>query len=557
MSTTSTLDERKYCMLEYAMLYFRQSPFRYEMMRSGETGTIQGALQMLSSLKARNVMRQSKERRGRSLDEWTWQEQVNMVKWTKSPVQASLLKFDNPQLNKLALDCFIAIMRYMGDYPLQKSQKLTDCMYTLLMACHNHSELRDEVYCQLAKQTTSNRSSKPDSLQQGWKILMVLTAYFDCSENLRPYLFKYVEETAYDHNRPCHSLAATCLQNIRQTVRFGGRKNVPNRMELEAITHGRSMKQQKCVLPGGAPVMLNIRSSSVVLDAIDQICNTLGIYGELQKEEFTIFYVIDSENRYCSLKPEEYIFDLTTELTNQKKVFYLLFQRTSWVFPLQREANQMFIDMMYEQCRPDYQDGFLLSVPTNSLPYHVKNEIALLAALQFRADEKMGMPTIMEVAEYVPDNAHSLSDMELSDWGNMIVDRQTEVGLFSPVECKSRVLQTLSRWPLFGSTFFEVKSVADARIPGPCLVSINKVGVHFLNPDTHEILIFYPYSEVISTRRLRAEQGASYLDLKCGNLMIQKITRIETDQSVDIAALIGQYIHILGTLKTRPSPRIY
>jgi len=24
------------------------------------------------------------------------------------------------------------------------------------------------------------------------------------------------------------------------------------------------------------------------------------------------------------------------------------------------------------QCRPDYQDGFLLSVPTNSLPYHVK-----------------------------------------------------------------------------------------------------------------------------------------------------------------------------------------
>ena len=37
---------------------------RYEMQRSGETGTIRGALQMLSSLKGRNVMRQSKERRG-------------------------------------------------------------------------------------------------------------------------------------------------------------------------------------------------------------------------------------------------------------------------------------------------------------------------------------------------------------------------------------------------------------------------------------------------------------------------------------------------------------
>ena len=29
LSTASTIDERKYCMLEYAMLYFRQSPFRY------------------------------------------------------------------------------------------------------------------------------------------------------------------------------------------------------------------------------------------------------------------------------------------------------------------------------------------------------------------------------------------------------------------------------------------------------------------------------------------------------------------------------------------------
>ena len=41
----------------------------------------------------------------------------------------------------------------------------------------------------------------------------------------------------------------------------------------------------------------------------------------------------------------------------------------------------------------------------------------------------------------MPENAHSLSDMELSDWGNMIVDRLREVEVFSPVECKSRVLR--------------------------------------------------------------------------------------------------------------------
>lgn len=40
----------------------------------------------------------------------------------------------------------------------------------------------------------------------------------------------------------------------------------------------------------------------------------------------------------------------------------------------------------------------------------------------------------------------------------------------------------------------------------------------------------YPFSEVISTRKVRAEDGTLFLDMKCGNLMVQKITRIQTDQ---------------------------
>lgn len=40
----------------------------------------------------------------------------------------------------------------------------------------------------------------------------------------------------------------------------------------------------------------------------------------------------------------------------------------------------------------------------------------------------------------------------------------------------------------------------------------------------------HPFSEVISTRKVRSEDGTLYLDMKCGNLMVQKITRIQTDQ---------------------------
>ena len=49
-----------------------------------------------------------------------------------------------------------------------------------------------------------------------------------------------------------------------------------------------------CVLPGGVPVVLNVRSCSVVLDAIDQICHRLDVDDNLEREEFTIFYVIEA-----------------------------------------------------------------------------------------------------------------------------------------------------------------------------------------------------------------------------------------------------------------------
>ena len=64
--------------------------------------------------------------------DWTWKDQANMVKWTKSPIQASLLKFESAEMNKLSLECFLSIMRFMGDYPLTKGQKMSDSAFFIL-----------------------------------------------------------------------------------------------------------------------------------------------------------------------------------------------------------------------------------------------------------------------------------------------------------------------------------------------------------------------------------------------------------------------------------------
>lgn len=105
----------------------------------------------------------------------------------------------------------------------------------LFQMCHKYPEIRDEVYCQLAKQTTSNRSMKPKSAIMGWRLFSIVGAYCDCSEVLRPYLFKYLETTASDPSRTHSGAAAICLQNLRKTFKYGGRKNVPLAEELSAL----------------------------------------------------------------------------------------------------------------------------------------------------------------------------------------------------------------------------------------------------------------------------------------------------------------------------------
>ena len=45
-----------------------------------------------------------------------------------------------------------------------------------------------------------------------------------------------------------------------------------------------------------------------------------------------------------------------------------------------------------------------------------------------------------------------------------------------------------------------------------------------------ETLLQHPFSEILSTRRYRSDYNVNYLDMKIGDLMVQSILRIETDQ---------------------------
>ena len=84
------------------------------------------------------------------------------MKWQGHMIDNSLMRMEFPELNKIALECFASIMRFMGDLPPVKNQMDVECALIILTYCNKHEELKDEVFCQIMKQTTNNKSEVRD-----------------------------------------------------------------------------------------------------------------------------------------------------------------------------------------------------------------------------------------------------------------------------------------------------------------------------------------------------------------------------------------------------------
>ena len=86
----------------------------------------------------------------------------------------------------------------------------------------------------------------------------------------------------------------------------------------------------------------------VVQQCIEQIGAALEI-AAAECDELTMFFVIESEKRYCPLSRDEYLLDVVHKLRDMHVNFYLLCQRTSWVYPIDPRGGLLYTEMMYTQ----------------------------------------------------------------------------------------------------------------------------------------------------------------------------------------------------------------
>ncbi|CAF3546374.1 unnamed protein product [Rotaria sordida] len=486
-----------------------------------------------------------RSKKGWKTSEWTWQDYAELIKWSKSPIQTPLLRQSSNDSNRIIRQCFLSIMRYMGDNNMARGQTDIDCLFYLLKNMHKHRTLIDEILCQIIKQLTDNKSTKNDSVQRGWKLLTIILNYFIPSEHLQPYFIKYLHDNRIKNEK----LVQLCLNHYEQTLKYGGRKNTPSKAEISLLTSNgqNGGKHQTFLVPGGFSLTLLTTPSMVMDDCLNLLCERLNILNTLENDEYSIFIVIASEYSSRLLNPTEYLFDIISECARANIIdFHLIIKRMLWfnipsVFNTNNQS-EMFIHFMYHQLIPELLEGTMIILNNNHLSDLLMQEISLMAALQYRASNKTGLPTMREVKHLLPATVLKLKSVCPQEWTTSIHDKLcTFVESMSIIEAKIKFLNLIKTWPLFGTTFFTVESVDDPSIRSPCLIGIYKNGILFLDLDTRETLFTIPYDDVVSIRRHQTT-----IDIKYGSLHQPHILQCQVDRAQDFVALSGRYLSLIG-----------
>ncbi|XP_041432611.1 unconventional myosin-XV [Xenopus laevis] len=515
-----------YNMMEFAQKYFREGQRLATQSQDDKSQKMSGDSIKQSSKKTKET-----------------KDPEEMLKFTKTPIQESLIEFSDGSMNRIAAEVFSGIMKFMGDLPL-KGQSELDAVCSILRLCGEHEVMKDEGYCQIMKQITDNTSGNTDSCQKGWRILFILTAYYKCSEVLKPYLFKFLQDTCRSPGLHYQGIAKACEQNLRKTFQYGGRTEYPSAIELKAMVAGRSSKRQLFLLPGGIERHLKIKTCSVAFDVIEEICMEMGVHKEEAFQEYAIFAVTNRGQNVRPLNRKEYILDVSAEMEQTDSNYMFWFRRIIWAQQMKFE-NELYVTMHYNQVLPDYLKG-LFNVVAHMKPTEQQfQQISRLAALQHRAKDSVYLPTAREVQDYIPSQFYKA--LKPQSWLNMVMQHMQQIQPLSPHQGRSQFLGLVSAFPMFGSSFFYIQSCSNNTIIAPCILAVNQNGLNFLNKETHDLVVTFPLNNIQSTRTQRPASGFSYpyVDIMLGDVTSQRVTQLQLEQGLELCRVVATHMENL------------
>ncbi|XP_074391092.1 unconventional myosin-VIIa isoform X5 [Zonotrichia albicollis] len=461
--------------------------------------------------------------------------------YTREPIKQPLLKkiLGSEELSQEACMAFIAVLKYMGDYPSKRTRSVNELTDQIFEGALKAEPLKDEIYCQTLKQLTDNHIKYSE--EKGWELLWLCTGLFPPSNILLPHVQRFLQ------SRKHHPLAADCIQRLQKALRNGSRKYPPHLVEVEAIQHKTTQIFHKVYFPDDTDEAFEVESSTKAKDFCQNISNRLLLKSS---EGFSLFVKIS--DKVISVPEGDFFFDFVRHLTDWIKkarpakdgivpslTYQVFFMKKLWTNTTPGKDSMADSIFHYYQELPKYLRG-----------YHKcsREEVLQLAALIYRVkfeDDKSYFPSIPKLLkELVPQDL--IRQLSPDDWKRSVVAYYNKHAGKTREEAKLAFLKIIFKWPTFGSAFFEVKQTTEPNYPEILLIAINKHGVSLIDPKTKDILITHPFTKISNW-----SSGNTYFHITIGNLVRGSKLLCETSLGYKMDDLLTSYISQMLTAMSK------
>uniref|UniRef100_A0A8D0KXN7 Pleckstrin homology, MyTH4 and FERM domain containing H1 n=1 Tax=Strix occidentalis caurina TaxID=311401 RepID=A0A8D0KXN7_STROC len=446
-----------------------------------------------------------------------------MLCYSKDGLHTSLTTLPSDALQTEALKLFKSCQLFINvpveapsiDYHVSLAQ-------TALQVCLTHTELQNEIYCQLVKQT-SCRQPQNHSVIQCWQLLALCAPLFLPQHHFLWYIKQHLQR----HADPSEigKYAIYCQRSVDRTVQTGEREAKPSRMEIVSILLRNPYHHS---LPFSIPVHFMNGTYQVVgfdgSSTVDEFIQRLNQETGMRKPShmgFSLFtddpsgrnleHCLQGNMKICDVisKWEQALKELhpgkyeggtrIVKLTYKNRLYFrsqakgetdrerllLAFQVSNEIangrFPVNKE---LALEMAALMAQVEYGD---LDRPGSSSPGGTSQ--SKMQHLLHQVLDKFYPKRYKQ--NMTPEQLRQLADRLATKW--MVLQG------CSPPECVRIYLTVARKWPLFGTKIFAAKPVLPSSLEDcPVWIAVNEDGISILDYNIMHLKVSYSYSSVLT-----------------------------------------------------------
>mmetsp|Transcript_24752 Transcript_24752/g.72588 ORF Transcript_24752/g.72588 Transcript_24752/m.72588 type:complete len:799 (-) Transcript_24752:82-2478(-) len=457
----------------------------------------------------------------------------------KDVIKTSLSILNDKDLQTEAVQCFRNVTGFMGDRSSNKSN-LEHCFKLINNMLQSMEDLRNEVFCQIAKQTKNNPSL--DSTLAGWQLMVICLGCFPPGALLRDYLMAYCSENITAGSPQVARYAEYALHCIPKIFQLGVRRELPTHVEVEAAKRLAPVTIRVNFLDSKY-VMVPVNSWTTAAQLNKLIAMRLGVK---TWEPFAIFEVSTRDEERV-LEPDERILDLVAywaRLNNEertKKGKHSEVEEFHFVYKVHLffdvpEEDAAGVEMTYIQSTHDVVDA--------RYPCSEQDAITL-AALQVQEEfgDHPGDPCHYitgKMSRYLAEKyIEASSEPELE---HQVLQLYVKLNGYSQQEARLSYLDYVKSWKIYGSSYYFAEPQNNRDFPPEVVLAINAKSILVVDPESKEFLKEYPYSQVLTWGH---SQNSFVVVL--GPYAKQVKIYFKTDQGKEMNTVVRSYVeHIVG-----------